>query len=115
MHGPVVVVHPSEQLGGEIARAAELIRVIAARKLPAATAFQGPCQYPRRGAVAHPVSVFALRPLQFPVIGCLAVFVVRYEPDEVKQNGKTVRVWKGLRAKSFVERGFVRSDPKDLE
>jgi phage/plasmid-associated DNA primase len=41
-----------------------------------------------------------------------------YEPDEVKQEGKTARVWVGLRLKTLVERGAGSGwtpEPKHLE
>ena len=41
-----------------------------------------------------------------------------YDPDEVKQDGKTTRVWVGLRLKTLVERGVGSGwtpEPKDLE
>jgi putative DNA primase/helicase len=38
-----------------------------------------------------------------------------YEPHEVKQGGKTVRVWIGLHLPSFVERRIAEPDPKDFE
>jgi putative DNA primase/helicase len=40
-----------------------------------------------------------------------------YEPDEVKQDGKTTRVWVGLRLRTLVERGVGSGwipEPKDL-
>lgn len=44
-----------------------------------------------------------------------------YEPDEVKQGGRTVRAWVGLRLRTFVERGVgvaagetSTPEPKDL-